>query len=113
MKIVKKSQTHSFQNSDVCKAIEYPMGDSDINGAIIELTGRYPTQGKVVNTKCKEMAYIISGSGKLILEKEEIEVNESDLVLIEPNENYCWEGNMTMFVPCTPVWCQEQYKEVK
>jgi mannose-6-phosphate isomerase-like protein (cupin superfamily) len=113
MKIVKKSQTHTFQTSDVCKAIEYPMGDSDINGAIIELTGRYPTQGKVVNTKCKELAYIISGSGKLILENEEIDVNEGDLILVEPNENYCWEGTMTMFVPCTPAWYPQQHMDVK
>lgn len=112
MKIVKKSQTNTFQNSEFCTAVEYPMGDPDINGAVIVLTGRYPETGKVVNTKCKELAYIIKGSGKLILDEQEVDVSEGDLVLVEANENYCWEGNMTMFVPCTPAWYPQQHKEV-
>lgn len=113
MKLIRKNQTVVHQNSEACKAIEYPMGDTDLNGAVVELTGRYPESGKVVNTKCKEMAYIIKGSGKLILEKEEVIVNQGDLLLIEPNEKYCWEGNMTMFVPCSPAWYPEQHKKVK
>lgn len=113
MKLVKKSQTHSFQNSATCKAIEYPTDDKDINGAIVELTGKYPADGRVMNTKCKEMAYIIKGSVKLTIEKEIVELNEGDLVLLEPNEKYCWDGEVTMFVPCSPAWYPEQHKVVK
>ena len=54
MKIVNKNQVEVFKNSDVCTAIEYPLEDKDINGAIIELSGRYPSKGRVVNLKCKE-----------------------------------------------------------
>lgn len=35
MKIVEKSKTKEFKNSDVCTAIEYPLGDKDINGVIL------------------------------------------------------------------------------
>ncbi|GAI15003.1 unnamed protein product, partial [marine sediment metagenome] len=42
MKIINKNQTKTFKNSDVCTAIEYPLEENHINGAVIELKGRYP-----------------------------------------------------------------------
>jgi len=113
MKIVYKNQTKTFKNSDVCTAIEYPLGDKDINGAVVELKGRYPDEGRVVNLKCKELAYIIKGSGKAVVEGEERQFNEGDLVLIGAEEKYFWEGDFVMFVSCTPAWYPEQHKEVE
>ena len=112
MKIVKKSQTNKFKNSEQCIAIEYPLGDKDINGSIIKLNGRYPQKGKVVNTVCKELAYIVKGSGGIAVGDNIYDVNEGDLVLIYPNEEYYWEGNLIMFVPSTPAWYQQQHKEI-
>lgn len=113
MKVIHKNQTNEFQNSEVCMAIEYPSGDTDINGSVIKLNGRYPTTGKVVNLKCKEMAYVISGSGKLVVEGKEVSLQEGDLAVIEPEEKYFWEGVLTMFVSCTPAWYLEQHQKVK
>ena len=113
MKIIHKNQTKQFKNSDVCTAIEYPFEDKDINGAVIELEGRYPDKGRVVNLKCKELAYVIKGSGKVLVEDKEVVLNEGDMVLIEPGEKYYWEGKMTMFVPCVPAWYPEQHEEVE
>ena len=113
MKVVYKNQAKEFKNSDVCTAIEYPMEDKDINGAVIELTGRYPDKGRAVNLKCKELAYVIKGAGRAVVEDEEIKLQEGDLILIEPGEKFFWEGNMTMFMPCTPAWYPEQHKEVE
>lgn len=113
MKIIHKNQTKTFKNSEACTAIEYPMGDKDINGAVIELNGRYPAKGRVVNLKCKELAYIIKGFGKVVIEGKEINFNEGDLILIEAGEKYFWEGDATMFMPCTPAWYPEQHKEVE
>jgi mannose-6-phosphate isomerase-like protein (cupin superfamily) len=112
MKVIYKNQTKVFKNSQVCTAIEYPLGDKDINGAVVELNGRYPDRGRVVNLKCKELAYVVKGAGKLVVEDEEIALKEGDLALIEPGEKYYWEGDMTMFMPCTPAWYPEQHKEV-
>lgn len=113
MKIIHKSQTKIFKNSDNCTAIEYPMGDKDINGAVIELNGRYPEKGRVVNMECKELAYILEGSGKIVIEGEEIQFKQGDLLLLEPKEKYFWEGNCKMFVPCVPAWWPEQHMEVE
>jgi len=113
MKIIKKNQAEIHKNSGDCTAIEYPLGDKDINGAVIELNGRYPSKDRVVNLKCKEMAYVIKGSGKLVVEEKEIKLSEGDLALIEAGEKYFWEGNMRIFMPCTPAWYPEQHKEVE
>jgi len=113
MKIIRKNETQIFKNSETCTAIEYPMNDKDINGAIIELNGRYPDKGRTMNEKCKEMAYVIKGSGKVVVEEMEAQLNEGDLVLIEPGEKFFWEGNMTLFMPCVPAWSPEQHKQVE
>ena len=113
MKIVKKGQAEVHKNSDACTAVEYPLDDKDINGAVIELNGRYPDKGRVINLKCKEMAYVIKGSGRLVVEGEETKLNEGDLVLIEAGEKFFWEGNMQIFMPCTPAWYPEQHKSIK
>lgn len=62
----------------------------------------------VVNQKCKELAYVIRGSGKVVIEGKEIKLKQDDLVLIEPEERY-----MEMFVFCVPAWYPEQHKEIK
>ena len=113
MKMIKKNQAKIYKNSDVCTAIEYLLDDKDINGAVIESKGRYPDKGRVVNLKCKETAYIIKGSGKVIVEDNEVEFTEGDLILIEPKEKYYWKGNFTIFVSCVPAWYPEQHKEVE
>lgn len=113
MKIIHKNQTKIFKNSDTCTAIDYWTGDKDINGAILEINGRYPDKGRVVNLECKEMAYIMKGPGKLEVEGKEIKLNEGDLVLIDKGEKYFWEGNIIMFGSCTPAWYPEQHKEVE
>ncbi|MCK4525062.1 MAG: DUF861 domain-containing protein [Candidatus Andersenbacteria bacterium] len=113
MKIIKKDQAEVHKNSNACVAIEYPLGDKDINGAVIELNGRYPDNGRTVNLECKELAYIIKGSGRLVVKGKEIELNEGDLVLIEAGEKFFWEGNMQIFMPCTPAWYPEQHREVE
>ena len=113
MKIIHKNQTEVFKNSDVCTAIEYPLNDKDINGAVIKLNGRYPDSGRVVNLECKELAYIIKGFGKVIIESKEIKFKEEDLILINSGEKYFFEGNFIMFAPCVPAWYPEQHKNVE
>jgi len=113
MKIIHKDQAKPHKNSEGCIAIEYPLGDKDINGAVIKLNGREPDKDRVVNLKCKELVYIISGSGKVVVEGKEIKFKQGDLILIEPGEKFYWQGKATMFIPCSPAWYPEQYKEVK
>jgi len=112
MKIVTKDQAKEFKNSDTCIAYEYALGDEDINGAIIKLSGRYPETGYVTNEACKELVYVISGSGSLVTDKETVELSTGDMALLPPNEKYYFDGTMEMLMPCSPAWYPEQHKEV-
>ena len=93
MKFVKKSQAKAYKNSDKCVAYEYFIGDKDINGAVIEIEGRYPDKGRVTNEVCKEIGYVISGSGYVVVEGQKAEFEEGDLFFIEPGEKYFFHGN--------------------
>jgi mannose-6-phosphate isomerase-like protein (cupin superfamily) len=114
MKLVKKSQAKIFKNSEKCIAYEYFIGDKDINGAVIEIEGRYPNSGRVTNKVCKEIGYIISGSGYVVVEGKKLKFKEGDLVFIEAGERYYWYGDkLKMFMPCSPAFYPEQHKEVE
>ena len=112
MNFLPKEKIETHKNSELCIAHEYPLGDPDINGAVIELFGRYPHEGRVTNTECKELAYIIKGSGKIVIEGNEILLKQGDQVLIMAGEKYYWEGSMTLFLACTPAWHLRQHKKV-
>ena len=114
MQIVRKNEANIHKNNEVNIATEYKMTEPDINGAVVEMSGRYPAKGLVMNEVCKELVYILEGSGKVVLDGErEIELNVGDLILLNPGEKYYWEGQMKTFISCTPAWYPEQHKEIK
>jgi len=112
MKIIRKNQTKKFKNSDTCIATEYPIDEVAINVACVEVLGRYPEKGRAMNEKCKEMVYVEEGNGKVVVEEKEIILDKNDLILIEPNERYYWEGNFKLIISCAPAWNPKQYKVV-
>lgn len=113
MKIVRKNEAKKFDHGRGCAAFEYILNDKDINVAVVELCGRYPARGRVKNTLCKEVSFIIKGQGKVVVGNQETQIKEGDLVFIEPDEIYYWEGNLTMCMPCTPAWRADQHKFVE
>ncbi|OGN28164.1 MAG: hypothetical protein A3A33_02305 [Candidatus Yanofskybacteria bacterium RIFCSPLOWO2_01_FULL_49_25] len=113
MKYVSKNQTTVHKNSESCIATEYPLEDADIDFATVELTGRYPDKGRVMNQMSKEVCLILKGSGKVVIEGKETPLNEGDVVMMEPGEKYFWDGAMTIAIACTPPWTIEQHKKVE
>ena len=112
MKYVPKKSAIKFQNSKTCWGLEYPFDDPDINGAVGIVDGRYPESGFVVNEKCKEAVYVISGSGYLTTDSDSVKLEAGDAALIPAGEPYFFEGKkLTIFMPCTPAWYPEQHKE--
>lgn len=113
MERVKESQAEKFESSPTTTIFEYRMGDKQINGAIAEINGRYPEEGRVVNEESKEMVFVLEGGGKVVVEGREIQFQKGDLLLIVPGEKYFWEGEMKIFMANTPAWKPEQHKFVK
>lgn len=114
MRIVKQKSTEEFVNGSTCIAREYRSDDSDINGAVVTVSGRYPQSGFVTNQISKELGYVMSGSGKLILQNGEThDLKTGDVVILSPGEIYAWESDaLEMLMVCTPAWIASQHKEI-
>src|SRR5687768_4211182 len=113
MEIVIKKQSIQHKNSDTCIAHEYPSNEKDINGAVVEVKGRYPLTGRVVNKKCKELIYILRGSGTIVVDGKKISFKVGDILIISPGEKYYWDAHSTMFVASTPAWYLAQHQSVE
>lgn len=96
MKLVKLNDAEKFNNSDKCEVLEYPLSDPDINCATAVITGRYPDKGYCVNEQCKELIYVIDGSGTLNKQDEVISFEKGDVILIEKGEVYFGNANVKL-----------------
>ena len=94
------------------KTYEYNIEDKDINYCVVDIDGRFPKEKWAVNHKCKEMAHILSGSGILVVGNKEYQLKKDDVVLVNMNEKYYWQGKMRLGVSCTPAWYPEQHEVV-
>ncbi len=115
MRVIKKSETENFVNGPTCKGYGFPFGDKAIDIAVVTVNGRYPEEGWALNEVCKEVAYILSGSGTLTVANEESrELWLGDAVMIQPGERYYWKGeNLEMIMPCSPAFDPSQHKYIK
>ena len=85
MKIVKSSDAQIIKNSDTSKLLEYSIGlnNKDIDFCINTISGRYPEKGYCTNENCKEICYILEGSGTFNKKDESINFEKGDVILIE------------------------------
>ena len=113
MKIIHKKQARKFKNSESCLAFEYPSGSKKMSGAVVNLSGRYPNEGKLVNLECAELVYIISGSGYISVNNKRNKISEGDMILINPKEKVFWEGKMSTLAVSCPAWNSKQHKIIK
>lgn len=112
MKVLYRNQAKEYRNSPTCNGFEFDLGVKEIDGAVVRVTGRYPDRGQAVNEECKEIAYIIEGNGQVVIEGKLFDVKSEDLIVIDIGERFYWEGNLKLFVYCTPAWSLKQHKQV-
>jgi hypothetical protein len=102
---------NSFENSPVCKGVGYIEDGASMDIAKIELTGRYPERGWVMNETNYEMAYVLAGAGEFIVKDEApIRLVQGDVISIAAGKKYTWNGNLTLIVACTPPFDPAQHK---
>ncbi len=113
MKVIKNTETKHFSNSGTCEGFEFAFGDPDLNIAVVTVDGRYPEKGYLTNEVCREIAYVLSGTGVVGKRDGEQMLAKGDAVLIEPGEVFYWQGEkLEMLMPCSPAFYPEQHKEV-
>ena len=111
MKIVKDSEKSTHQAGEFAVVCEYETDDPALGGATALIRGRYPPQGYVVNTKVKQLVYVLSGSGEIITGDKKHEISAGDIIFIDSNEKFAWNGHLSLFLANTPRFDPAQYRE--
>ena len=111
MKVIKSNEVFEGSNSEKCKIFGYPFEDKDMDICVSVITGRYPDSGYCKHLVCKELIYVLEGSGKLHFEDKVVDFAAGDAVWVNPNEKYYWETNYCkVTITCSPAWYKEQYE---
>ena len=112
MKFVRREEAEEIVNSSTSCLLEYSkkLGDEDLDFCINTICGRYPEAGDCSNLQCKEIAYILEGTGTIHKKDETMNFKQGDVILIEKKELYFWEGNCRIIMVCNPAWNKEQCK---
>ena len=112
MKKVSSEQAKILKNSDTSSLLEYSiqLNDKNIDFCINTITGRYPEKGYCSNEECKEICYILEGTGTINKQNEVVDFKQGDVILIDKKEIYYWNGNCKIIMICTPAWYKEQCK---
>lgn len=112
MQIVRHSEAERFANADNCHGLEYGFSDKTMNGALITIEGRFPSDNWIVNEVCTELAYIVRGAGAVITEAGCQDFSVGDTLLLQAGEKYYWDADCDVYVVCSPAFYPEQHKEV-
>ena len=111
---IKQSESTKINNSDACTIWEYAYPSDASSVAVAHIDGRYPAAGRVVNTECEEVYYVLSGSGVVHMDQEELSIAEGDLCYFSANESWCVEGDsLKLLVVNAPKWRPEQHEIIE
>lgn len=109
-----KLEGTSFTNSPVCSGVGFVQEGAGADIAKVDLTGRYPEKGWVVNETIYELAYIAEGNGQFITKGDEpVPIQKGDAISITAGTQYAWDGHLTLITACTPPFDPSQHKQVE
>lgn len=112
MIVVNASQRREHRAADSVCVYEYDMPDPDLGGAVAVISGRYPQTGFVQNLKVKQLAYVLSGSGQMLTPGLARPLAAGDMVFIDVEESFAWDGAMELFLANAPRFDPAQYRQV-
>lgn len=76
--------------------------------ALVRQQGRYPVEGKRINSRCTEAIYVVDGELHISAGDVQAVLRSGDVVYIPPGNPYCIEGKATAFVFIEPKWDKTQ-----
>ncbi|KKS90559.1 MAG: hypothetical protein UW69_C0008G0027 [Microgenomates group bacterium GW2011_GWA2_44_7] len=88
----------------------YPASSKAISAAYIEVKGRHPSGEKeqFIEHDLHVLFYITKGSGTITIENMPYELQEGDVLTIQPGQKYFIEGNISYVVVTSPAYYSEQ-----
>ncbi len=107
--LIKKPQAKKKVISEQCFVWEYNSQSENVSFATAFINGRFPDKGRVANTGCEEIYYVLSGHGVIHSEFGDFNIEESDFYHFKKGEKYWAEGKkLKLILVNTPKWSHEQ-----
>jgi mannose-6-phosphate isomerase-like protein (cupin superfamily) len=110
--IIKKALRKKELNTKNWKIWDYPIS-KDIGIAVQEISGRAPAAGATINKVCKEIVYVIRGSGHIFINGRKSAISEGDAFVISPEERSFITGKMRIITITSPDWYPRQCEKVE
>ncbi|HBS48497.1 TPA: hypothetical protein DEO28_01185 [Candidatus Dependentiae bacterium] len=102
-----------IENSSNCIVHEYVMPSNNLSFCRAEIDGRYPESGKVLNSGCDQIYYVLSGEAKIFYKNQFFNIKSGDLFFFEKNQEYFVEAQkLVAAVINSPKWTAEQYRKL-
>jgi len=100
LKFIAQHQTRRFKVDNTLHATNFDTGDGDVQLAVTEIDGRYPEKGRLTNSRCKELIYVLGGQGFVEVEGTRVDLNSGDVIHIDA---------LKLIAICAPPWTSEQH----
>jgi len=111
--LITQSESKKVQNSESCIVWEYGIPSNCVSCGKVIICGRYPETKKVMNTKCEQIYFVVSGSGIIHSEKGDFNISRDDMYFFTKGEEYWVEGNeLVVLLVNAPKWTPKQYQFV-
>jgi|SRR3989338_3188938 len=107
--LVKKKDSVKEIGTKECSVWDYRLPEKDLGISVQKITSRFPKTGWSRNSVCKEVCFILSGSGIVCVENKAHKVSRGDVVVINPGEkSYAKAKSMEILVVTSPDWYPDQ-----
>ncbi len=111
--LITKKAAHKKENGNTCTVWEYDFKQHNVGFSYAQINGRYPAEGKVVNTTCDLIYFVVSGECVIHVEHEVVELKQYDAFFLARNREYFVVGNQAMVALVeSPRWTVEQLRQV-
>jgi mannose-6-phosphate isomerase-like protein (cupin superfamily) len=111
--LLKPSQSRR-KGDKICTVFEYDFPSKTLGFATAKINGRHPEKGRIINTKCDIIYYVVSGKGLVNVNNKKYPLTKGDTIFIKKGSPYFVIGqNLNIILPTSPAWTLKQLKEVK
>ncbi len=108
MQIVKQQEIVVHDAHGNSKVYEYYMQDKKIDLCVVNVNGRVPEKGQLVNSEYTCVCYVLDGEGEFCGQA----ISKGDAFNILSAEKYWFDGNFSMVMSGTPAFDPGQNKIV-
>ncbi|MES2876637.1 MAG: hypothetical protein V4678_04170 [Patescibacteria group bacterium] len=85
---------------------------SSQDAATAKISGRYPETGFALNRESDMVLRITHGIGIIATRESSEQVGEGDVLFIDKQTPYFYEGDFEVLMVSSPPWSPEQYEHI-